>query len=299
MDTLTQGLRLRIKSKLHNASLSIGILLIISILIMSICAPLFAPYDPNYQDLTIRLKPPGFINPINGERHILGTDSLGRDILSRIIYGSRISLIIAIVSVSITAIIGTVLGLLAGFLGKVTEMVIMRAVDLTLSIPSMLLAISIVAVLGSGIANLLIALSISQVPRLASITRWARYTRTQYGQVLSYSEREFVQAVTSIGCSKNRIIFRHILPNIVSTTIVLATLDLGFVIIFESGLSFLGLGVPPTIPTWGGMLSEGRAYINNAWWLSTFPGIAIMLTVLGFNLIGDSIRDALDPTLRV
>lgn len=290
MDTLTQGLRLRIKSKLHNASLSIGIVLIISILIMSICAPLFAPYDPNYQDLTIRLKPPGFINPINGERHILGTDSLGRDILSRIIYGSRISLIIAIVSVSITAIIGTVLGLLAGFLGKVTEMVIMRAVDLTLSIPSMLLALAIIGVTGPGLKNLIIVIV---------ITRWARYTRTQYGQVLSYSEREFVQAATSIGCSKNRIIFRHILPNIVSTTIVLATLDLGFVIIFESGLSFLGLGVPPTIPTWGGMLSEGRAYINNAWWLSTFPGIAIMLTVLGFNLIGDSIRDALDPTLRV
>lgn len=266
---------------------AVGLILII--VIMAVFAPLLAPHDPNYQNLTMRLKAPGFVNPEDGSMYLLGTDQLGRDIFSRIIYGSRVSLFVGIFSVSITAVLGTVLGLFAGFCGGIIDMIIMRIVDLVLSIPSMLLALAVIGAMGPGLRNLIIVII---------VTRWARYARTQYGQVLSFSEREFVQAAVATGCSKTRIIFRHLLPNLVSSTIVLATLDLGFVIVFESGLSFLGLGVPPTIPTWGGMLSEGRAYLASAWWLGTFPGIAIMLTVLGFNLLGDSVRDALDPTLK-
>lgn len=268
----------------------IGVVLIILIILVSVAAPVIAPQDPNAQNLAMRLNPPGFVNPSNGQKFVLGTDQLGRDILSRIIYGSRISLIVGIVSVTITAAIGTVLGLLAGFYRGIVDSIIMRLVDLVMSIPSMLLALAVIGSTGAGLQNLVIVII---------ITRWARYARMQYGQVLSYSEREFVQASISIGCSNKRIIFRHLLPNLISTTIVLATLDLGFVIIFESGLSFLGLGVPPHIPTWGGMLSDGRSYLNSAWWLGTFPGIAIMLTVLGFNLLGDWARDRLDPTLKL
>jgi len=266
----------------------IAIAFIVAIVTVSIFAPFFAPFNPNQQHLAARLKPPGFTLAGSGKMFVLGSDHLGRDILSRIIFGSRISLFVGIVSVALTAVIGTVLGLVAGFMRGMFDTVIMRLVDLTLSIPSMLLALAVIGIIGSGITNLIVVIL---------VTRWARYARVQYGQVCSYSQREFVQAAYSIGCKKSRIIFRHLLPNLASTTIVLATLDLGFTIIFESGLSFLGLGAPPSVPTWGGMLAEGRAYLSTAWWLGTFPGIAIMITVLGFNLLGDWLRDRFDPTV--
>ena len=268
----------------------IGALIIVAVVIAAIAAPLVAPHDPNAQDLMGRLKPPGWQSPLSGARFLLGTDQLGRDVLSRIIYGARISLFVGILSVAITAALGTLLGLIAGYYRGIAEAIVMRGVDLVLSLPFMLLALAVIGITGPGIQNLIL---------VVVLTRWARYTRVIYGQVLSYSEREFVEAARVIGTSSLRIMFQHLLPNLLPTTIVLATLDLGFVIVLESGLSFLGLGVPPTIPTWGTMLADGRAYLNNAWWMGTFPGLAIMLTVLGFNLLGDWVRDRMDPTLRI
>jgi peptide/nickel transport system permease protein len=269
---------------------AVGVLMIAVVIIAAILAPIAAPHDPNAQDLMGRLKPPGWQSPFGGGRFLLGTDQLGRDVLSRIIYGSRISLFVGIVSVAITAAIGTMLGLVAGYYRGVAESIVMRCVDLVMSLPFMLLALAVIGITGPGIRNLVL---------VVVLTRWARYTRVIYGQTLSYSEREFVEAARVIGSSSPRILFQHLLPNLLPSTIVLATLDLGFVIVLESGLSFLGLGVPPTVPTWGTMLSDGRAYLNTAWWMGTFPGMAIMITVLGFNLLGDWIRDRMDPTLRV
>lgn len=269
---------------------AIGVLIIAVVVIAAIAAPIAAPHDPNAQDLMGRLKPPGWRSPYGGGRFLLGTDQLGRDVLSRIIYGSRVSLFVGILSVTLTAALGTILGLIAGYYRGVVEAIIMRCVDLVLSLPFMLLALAVIGITGPGIQNLIM---------VVVLTRWARYTRVIYGQVLSYSEREFVEAARVIGSSSPRIMFQHLLPNLLPTTIVLATLDLGFVIVLESGLSFLGLGVPPTVPTWGTMLADGRAYLNTAWWMGTFPGVAIMMTVLGFNLLGDWVRDRMDPTLRV
>lgn len=268
---------------------AIGLVIIALVILVAILAPVLSPYAPNLQDLFGRLKPPGYVPANGGPVHLLGTDQLGRDILSRILYSSRISLFIGIASVALTAVLGTLLGLLAGFYRGVVETVIMRLVDLLLGVPFILLALAVIGITGPGLQNLILVIV---------ATRWVQYARILFGQVLSVSEREFVEAATALGSKPFRILIKHILPNVAPTTIVLATLDLGFVIILESGLSFLGLGVPPSTPTWGAMLAEGRAYLNTAWWLGTFPGVAIMITVLGFNLLGDWARDKLDPTLR-
>ena len=294
MATWTRGLAFLVrlnKQRLRKISLTglIGIVLIMIIVTLAIAAPLIAPHDPNFQSLTSRLKPPGWSNA-DGTVYLLGTDQLGRDILSRIIYGSRISISVGFVCVLFSSMFGTVLGLLAGFFRGAVETIIMRAVDLIMSLPFILLALSVIGITGPGLKNLIVVIV---------FTNWARYARVQFGQVLSYSQREFVQAAEALGGSNRRILFRHLLPNVLPTTVVLATLDLGFIILLESGLSFLGLGVPPSIPTWGNMLAEGRAYLSTAWWLGTFPGFAIMFTVLGFNLLGDWVRDKMDPTLRV
>jgi peptide/nickel transport system permease protein len=257
---------------------------------LAVFASLIAPHDPNAQDLLGRLKPPGWQSPYSGARFLVGTDHLGRDVLSRIIYGSRVSLLVGIVSVAITAAFGTILGLVAGYYRGFVETVIMRCVDLVMSLPFMLLALAVIGITGPGIQNLIL---------VVALTRWARYTRVIYGQTLSYAEKEFVEAAQALGSSNARVLFHHMLPNLLPSAVVLATLDLGFVIILESGLSFLGLGVPPTVSTWGTMLADGRSYLNNAWWMGTFPGLAIMITVLGFNLLGDWTRDRMDPTLRV
>jgi len=267
----------------------VGLVIIALVILMAILAPVLSAYAPNAQDLFSRLKPPGFVPPAGGPPHWLGTDQLGRDIWARVLYSARISLFIGIISVSLTAVVGTLLGLMAGFYRGVVETVIMRLVDLLLGVPFILLALAVIGITGPGLQNLILVIV---------ATRWVQYARILFGQVLSTAERDFVEAAHALGSKPFRILIKHILPNVAPTTIVLATLDLGFVIILESGLSFLGLGVSPSTPTWGMMLAEGRAYLNNAWWLGTWPGVAIMITVLGFNLLGDWARDKLDPTLR-
>jgi len=265
-----------------------GALLVLLVVLMALLAPVLAPHDPNAQNLMLRLKPPAWEQG-GLPAHLLGTDSLGRDLLSRTIYGARISLLVSLMAVSISAVVGSLLGLVAGYRNTWLQTVILRVVDITLSIPFILLVIAIAGSLGSSLRNTILALG---------FTRWVPYTRVTFAQVLSIRERDFVQAAQAYGAKDDRILLRHIFPNLVSPLIVLATLDIGFIVIIESALSFLGLGVPPEIPSWGAMLSDGRNYIDIAWWASTIPGLAIMLTVLGANLVGDWTRDRLDPQSR-
>jgi peptide/nickel transport system permease protein len=261
-----------------------GAVILLGVLLAAVGAPWLSPHDPNAQDLLATIAPPTMAG---GEpEHWLGTDRLGQDVLSRIIYGSRVSLITAFAAVSGSALIGTLLGLLAGYLGGWVATVIMRLVDIVLAIPFILLALVFMTVFGPSLLNVIIAFVAA---------RWVQYTRIVYGLVLELREREFIQACIAAGLSTSDILLRHVLINVAGPLLVLATLELGFVILIESGLSFLGLGTPPEIPSWGGMLQEGRALINVAWWLTTFPGIAIMITVIGFNFIGDWLRDQLDP----
>ncbi len=261
-----------------------GAVILLGVLLAAVGAPWLSPHDPNAQDLLAAIAPPAMAG---GEpEHWLGTDRLGQDVLSRIIYGSRVSLITAFAAVAGSAVIGTLLGLFAGYLGGWVATVIMRLVDIVLAIPFILLALVFMTVFGPSLINVIIAFIAA---------RWVQYTRIVYGLVLELREREFVQACIAAGLSTPDILLRHVLINVAGPLLVLATLELGFVILIESGLSFLGLGTPPEIPSWGGMLQEGRALINVAWWLTTFPGIAIMITVIGFNFIGDWLRDQLDP----
>ena len=259
----------------------------------ALLAPVVAPRDPTDQSLMLRLKPPIWL--ADGEPgYILGTDEVGRDILSRMIYGAQVSLSVGLVGVLIGSILGTVLGMLAGYFAGAVDEIIMLVADMQLAFPFILLAISIIAVLGPDPAG--------SVPwkliLILGISGWMTYARVCRGLVLTLKEREFVQSVRALGGSDNRILFRHILPNILSPVIVLATLDLARLIILESTLSFLGLGMQPPAPSWGGMLGQGRQYLDTAWWLSTFPGMAIMLTTLAISRGGDWLRDVLDPTLR-
>lgn len=243
------------------------------------------PGDPVAQNLTARLKPP--LSP----GHPLGTDALGRDVLSRLAYGARLSLIIGLATVVISAVIGTVIGLLSGYVGGWIDTVIMRIVDIWLAFPFLLLAIVLVAVFGSGVDKVVLALVLSG---------WVVYTRLVRGEVLSLREREFVLSARGLGTSRIAIMFRHLMPNILPPVIVVATLELGVVIVTQASLSFLGLGVDEsTQPTWGGMLAGGRAYLSIAWWLATLPGLVIFLVVLSVNLIGDALRDWSDPRTQV
>ncbi len=263
---------------------------VVGILILAaIFAPLIAPHDPGTTDLRMRNTPP-FWASTGSTDHILGTDPVGRDLLSRIIYGARISLFVGITVTVLASIIGIILGLLAGYYGGWIDEVVMRIADLFLAFPFILLAITIISVLGAGLTNLIIVLV---------ITGWVQYARLVRGQVLTLKDVQYVDAARVAGGQDQRIIFRHILPNLIAPVIVLATLQMAFVLLTEAALSFLGLGVDPSIPTWGSMINDGRLYIYNAWWVITFPGIAIMLAVLGINMLGDWLRDVLDPTLRV
>ena len=258
--------------------------MLLAVAVSAVAAPILAPHDPVQQDLLRRLLPPGTAR--DGAAYLLGTDSLGRDVLSRIIYGARVSLTVAIVAVGIAGLTGVSAGVLSAYYGGVVDAGLMRLADVILSVPFLLLAIATVAVLGPNFLDLIFVLG---------LTRWPRYARVTYAQARALREREFVQAEVAVGAGDGRILFRHILPNVLSPVIVIATLEVGLVIIFEAALSFLGLGVQPPVPSWGAMLSEGRDYLANAWWLATFPGLAIMLTVLAANLLGDAARDALDP----
>lgn len=275
-----------------------GAVILFMVAVAAVFAPALAPYDPNAQAITERLQCPwlttcpkfGTSEEIQGTRaHILGTDQLGRDILSRIIYGARVSLIVGLTAVILGAGLGSTLGLLSGFYGGFLDTIIMRVGDVFLAFPYLLLAIAIVAVLGGGLLNVIIVLAIAT---------WVPYARLMRGSVLSTKEREYVIAARAIGAKDSIVLFRHTLPNVLTPIIVFGTFSVAAAIIAEAGLSFLGLGVGTAIPTWGNMLADGRNYVSTAWWLATIPGVAIMMTVLSINLIGDWLRDALDPQLR-
>ena len=254
-------------------------------LLVAVFANVLSPDDPLAGSLRDRLVP-----PLTTSEFPLGTDPLGRDMLSRLMYGARISLTVGFSAVSIGMIVGSLLGLIAGYVGGWPDTILMRVADAQLSLPSFILALTIMAALGSGLFNVILALSIGS---------WVRYARVVRSMVLPLRETEYVLAAETIGCAPKRVMLRHVLPNVITPVIILATLGLGTTIIAESSLSFLGLGVDPESPSWGSMLSEGRAYLDSAWWVAAFPGIAITITVLSVNLIGDALRDQLDPrTMR-
>jgi peptide/nickel transport system permease protein len=251
----------------------------------AIFADYLAPHEPNKQRLLSRFQPPVWLEK-GSATYPLGTDNVGRDILSRIIHGSRISLVVGICAVGVSMLIGVTLGLLSGFLGGRADATIMGAVDIMLAFPQIILAFAMVAVLGPGIGNIILVLG---------LTGWERYARVVRAEVLALREREFVQAARALGVPTARILFRHVMPNTFSSVIVMATLQTAQAILAEAALSFLGLGTGLTYPSWGQMIALGRDYVNVAWWISTFPGLAILLTVLAINLAGDRIRDVLDP----
>ncbi|RIK47200.1 MAG: peptide ABC transporter permease [Chloroflexi bacterium] len=265
-----------------------GVVLAVLVL-AAVAAPLLAPYNPNATDLRARNIPPAW-QRAGSSAHWLGTDPVGRDILSRIIYGARVSLSVGLIVTALAAMIGVLVGLLAGYYEGWIDEVVMRLADLFLAFPFILLAITIIAVLGSGLTNLILVLV---------ITGWVQYARLVRGLVYSIKRNQYVEAALVAGAVDRRVILRHILPNTLAPVVVLATLQVAFVLLTESALNFLGLGVNPTIPTWGSMVNEGRLYIYNAWWVITFPGVAIMLAVLSINMLGDWLRDVFDPTLRV
>lgn len=262
------------------AMIGLGIILII--VLAAIFAPLICPYDPYVQDLRNALAKPS-------AEHLLGTDSFGRDLFTRIVYGSRISLIIGLIPSVIAIIIGTIMGLMAGFFGKTADFIIMRLADIVLSFPSLLLAMVIMYTLGASLLNLFIALS---------IINWGMTARTVRAQTLQLREKEFVEAARSVGVRDRIIMIRHILPNCIPSLIVIFTLDIPSAIMSEASLSFLGVGARPPEASWGLMVSENKDNLTKAPWVALFPGIAIMLLVLAFNFVGDALRDALDPTLK-
>jgi peptide/nickel transport system permease protein len=267
----------------------LGSVFLLVIALVAVCAGVIAPADPEAIDVNHRLRPPKAVAP-SLEKYLLGGDQLGRDILSRIIYGARISLTVGVTAVLLSGSLGMLLGLLAGYYGGRTDEVIMRLADIQLAIPTILLAIALVGVLGPSLRNLILVLG---------ITGWVIYARTIRGVVLSLREQQFVEAARALGSGDRRTLFRCILPNVWTPAIVVASQQVGFMIILESALSFLGLGVQPPTPTWGGMIADGRGYLATAWHVTTFPGLALMATVLAINFFGDGLRDILDPRLRV
>ena len=254
----------------------------------AIFAPWLAPYAPTDQTLTMRLTPPSWAEGGSAD-YLLGTDGLGRDILSRMIFGARVSLLVGLAAVLVQGVTGVTLGLIAGYFGGWVDKLIMRIADVQLAIPFMVLAIAVMAVLGGGLRNVIIVLG---------ITGWVTFGRVVRSQVLSLKQTEFVESARATGASTARILVVHILPNLVTSVLVMATLQVARMIIAEAALSYLGLGVQPPTPTWGGMVSDGRNWISRAWWISTLPGIAILGTVLSINVLGDFIVDWLDPTTR-
>jgi len=266
----------------------VGSSVMILFIVAAVLAGVIAPYDPAHQDITQALTPP-LLWAGGSAAHILGTDELGRDVLSRVIWGARISLIVGFVAVVISGLLGSGLGLISGYFGGRVDSIIMRLVDIQLSMPTILLGLAIIGAVGPSLGNIIIVIA---------VTTWADYARVVRAQVLSIKEQEFVDLAKVAGCSTFRILRKHIYPGVINSLIIIGTLMLGRVIIFESALSFLGLGVQPPTPSWGAMLSDGRQYLTYAWWLATFPGLAIMLVVLGTNLLGDWLRDSLDPKLR-
>ena len=251
-------------------------------------APLLTPYSTTKPSLEERLTPPVW-DAEGSWDHPLGTDALGRDMATRLMFGGRVSMLVAILTLILGGGIGTAIGLFAGFYGGRLDSVLMRIADSTLAFPIILFAILLVVTLGASMANVVIAIA---------LVLWARYARVIRGEVLALRERDFIARARVAGCSDLRILLVHLFPNTANTLLVLLTLQVGWVIIVEASLSFLGAGIPPPTPAWGAMVADGREYVDTAWWVSAFPGVAIMLTVIAFNLVGDWLRDALDPKLR-
>ena len=259
-----------------------GLVIIVIVFLIAIFAPFLSFYDSGKTDVSLKLNPPSF-------QHYLGTDQLWRDIYSRMLYGSRISLSVGFVAVGISILIGILVGAMAGYKGGWVDSLLMRFVDIMLSFPSFFLILTVVAILRPNIYNVMIVIG---------ITSWEGTARFVRAEFLSLRERDYVQAARALGVKDRRIIFRHILPNALAPVFVTASLGVASAILIEAGLSFLGFGVQPPAPSWGNILTEGRTYIFDAWWLTVFPGLAILITVLSFNLFGEGLRDALDPRLR-
>ena len=264
---------------LRNPLAAIGLLIIAVLILAAIFAPWLAPYDPNTQDLANRLLPPSWA-------HWMGTDELGRDILSRVIFGARITLFIVILVAIISAPLGLIVGAVSGYFGGWVDRVLMGLTDMFLSMPKLILALAFVAALGAGIENAVIAIA---------ITAWPPYARIARSEVLTFRNAEFVQAVQLQGASATRVILRHVLPLCTSSMIIRVTLDMAGIILIAAGLGFLGLGAQPPLPEWGAMISRGRSYILDQWWVATMPGFAIIIVSLGFCFLGDGLRDVLDP----
>ena len=271
-------------SALLSVELLVGLLIVGGIALAVLLAPLLFPDGGTGVNLASRLTPP-FTNPA----HLFGTDPLGRDVLARVVWGGRISLLVGVASVAGAVIIGVVMGLVAGYYRGIWDIIVMRFADIQLALPFILLAITFMAIIGGGLTNIIILMIVSQ---------WVQYARVVRGQVLTLREREFVLSARSFGVSSFNLIRHHLVPNLLGPVIVLMTLNVANNILLESSLTFLGLGVDPSTPSWGGMLADGRTYLQTAWWVSVFPGLIIFLTVLGLNLLGDWLRDRLDPTGR-
>lgn len=271
-----------LKRALRSPSMWVGGVLVVMLILFAILASVIGPEGYDKQDLLQRLKPPSAEFP-------LGTDHLGRSILTRLAYGARTSLQVGVLAVSVGGIAGILIGALAGYYGGWIDRTLMGFIDVLLAFPGILLAIAVVAALGPGLVNVMIAVGIRGMPTFARLVR---------GQVLSVRNREYVEAASALGAGDARIIRHHIFPNIVAPLIVLASLDIASAILSIAALSFLGLGAQPPVPDWGGMIDQGRQYLRTAWWVGTFPGVVIMITVLGFNLLGDGLRDVLDPRMK-
>jgi peptide/nickel transport system permease protein len=262
----------------------VGVTIAGLVILAAVAAPLLVPHDPLQSDFAAGLQPPGTPG------HPLGTDQLGRDLLARVLYGARIALFIGVCCVLLTAIVGGLLGLLAGYFEGWPGAVLMRVADVQLSFPFILLALTINAIVGLGLRNIIVSLSVAG---------WVVYARVVRGEVLSVKERDFVHAAQALGLGRGRLLFRHVLPNVTPSIVILASLQFAQFIVAEAAISFLGFGVQPPTPAWGSMLSESRDYLYVAWWLAAFPGAALALTALGINLVGDWLRDVLDPRFRV
>lgn len=260
---------------------------IVLVVLLAVLADVIAPYDPNAQNLLGRLKPPG--TQSRAWLYLLGSDELGRDLLSRLIHGARVSLAVAFAAALVSGVVGVAIGMLAGYLRGAFEMVAMRAVDVFLSVPAILLAILTVAVLGPGLVNVIVVLA---------LTRWPRYARVAYGQTLALANMPYVRLSRHMGATTASVLIRHVLPNMAGAITVVATLEFGLMVLFEAGLSFLGLGVQPPTASWGSMLSSGRNYLETAWWIAVLPGLCLFALVLSINLLGDALRDRWDPRTR-
>jgi peptide/nickel transport system permease protein len=277
-------LRKLVQSKLA----ALGLAIVLLVLVCAIFGPWIVPFDPAEQDIMQRMLPP-LTHADSGEFHLLGTDALGRDLLSRLIIGARVSLLVGVASVLISGLVGVVMGLLAGYDDRHTGRFLMGLADVQLAVPFLVLALAVVAVLGPSLLNLILVLG---------VTSWVQFARIVRAEVLVLRDREFVQSARALGAATWRVLFLHLLPNVMSSVIVIGSMQIGKMILFEASLSFLGLGVPSNIPTWGGMIADGRSYVATQWWLAAVPGLAIFITVVGINLLGDRLRDLLDPRLN-